>query len=89
MGENINIQPTSIEAYKSIQPTLGDMQRFIYKAIQKNPGMSNHDISRFLQLEINKVTPRVKELRTMNLVIFSHYKKDRKTGRKVMCWTIA
>jgi len=82
------IQQTSMEAYQSIQPDLGAMQQTVYDTIIEHPGMSNHDISRYLHIEINKVTPRVKELRDYSLVSFSHYKKDPLTNKKVMCWTI-
>ena len=82
------IQETSLEAYESIQPQLGFMQELVLTTINSNPGMSNHDISRFLGIEINKVTPRVKELRDMDLVDFSHYKMDRITHRRVMCWRV-
>ena len=80
------IQQTSVEAYKSILPELGLMQQTVYDAIIEHPGMSNHDISRYLHIEINKITPRVKELRDYGLVSFSHYKKDAITNRRVMCW---
>ena len=82
------LQDTSLEAYKSIMPELGDMQQDVYYAIAKNPGMSNHDIARYLHIEINRVTPRVKELRDLNLIVFSHYKQDRITQRTVMCWRL-
>jgi len=83
------IQSTSLEAYHSISPEeLGFMQRMIYSCIIRNPGMSNHDISRYSQIEINKVTPRVKELRDMGMVVFSHHKKDRITHRRCMCWKV-
>lgn len=82
------IQETSLEAFDSIRPRLGQMQDICLSTIVNNPGMSNHDISRYLNIEINKVTPRVKELRDFGLVEFSHFKKDRITHRRVMCWKV-
>jgi Mn-dependent DtxR family transcriptional regulator len=82
------IQDTSLEAYKILQPKLGSMQNMIYNFLKVYPGSSNLDISRMLQKPINSITPRVKELRCMGLVRFSHYKTDVITNRKVMCWTV-
>jgi len=82
------IQPTSLEAYDVIKPKLGDMQKQIYNIIKLNPHVSNHDISRILGWEINRVTPRVKELRNMGLVVSYCTKIDRLTKRRVMCWKV-
>jgi len=83
------IQDTSLEAYKVLEPELGERQQQIYNVLKKFPdGRSNLSISRILGLPINCVTPRVKELRDMGLVVFSHYNKDRVTGRRCMCWRI-
>lgn len=82
------IESTTLEAFKIIQPSLGELQQTVYDVISNYPGMSNHDIARFLHWEINRVTPRVKELRDMGVVIMSHYKKDHITNKRVMCWII-
>jgi len=81
------IQNTSIDAWVELQPELGTMQNMIFNIIKIYPGSSNLDISRITDKPINSVTPRVKELRDRGLVILSHYKTDRITNRKVMCWT--
>ena len=82
------IQSTSLEAYKVLQPELGTMQNMIYNILKVYPNSSNLDISRITHKPINSVTPRIKELRDKGLVIFSNYKKDRVTKRRVMCWKI-
>jgi len=82
------IQPTSLDAYESIKPDLGDMQQQVYMVIKHHPNCSNHDISRILGWEINRVTPRVKELRDKNIVISWSMKIDRLTKRKVMTWKV-
>ena len=56
--------------------------------IKTYPHSSNIDISRIIDKPINSITPRVLELRNKGLVIFSHYKKDRITKRRVMCWCV-
>jgi len=62
------IQQTSLESYKALIPTLSERQQIILEVIQRHPGMSNHDISRYLGWEINCVTPRVNELRDQHIV---------------------
>ena len=82
------IQPTSLEAYQVLEPELGNLQRTVYQVLVFNPGMSNHDIARTLHWEINRVTPRVKELRDKGLVIQNGSKIDRLTNKRVMCWKV-
>lgn len=82
------IQQTSLEAYKAILPELSDKQQTIFEVIAKHPNMSNHDIARFLNWEINTVTPRVNELREMGVVGYRGDKLDRTTNRNVMMWEI-
>ena len=82
------IQETSLEAYEILQPELGELQEAIYNTITDHPGMSNHDLAQHLDWEINRVTPRVKELRDKGIVIYSHTKTDKGTKRKVMCWCV-
>ena len=80
------IQQTSLEAYKFILHDLGEKQQEVLDTIIRHPGMSNHDIARFLGWEINCVTPRVNELRDMGLVDLMSIKEDGITNRRVMCW---
>lgn len=83
------MQDTSIESFMDILPDLGSMQNMVYNVVKAYPGSSNLDISRIMQKPINSVTPRVKELRDKGLVVLSHYKTDRVTGRRMMCWMAA
>lgn len=80
------IQQTSLESYKALLPTLSERQQVVLDVIQNHPGMSNHDIARFLDWEINCVTPRVNELRDKRMVTFCGNKIDRITERNVMTW---
>ena len=82
------IQLTSLEAYDMIVSELGTRQQQVYNIIEQHSNVSNLDISRILNIPINSVTPRVKELRDMGFVKFCCHKQDRITKRKVMCWTI-
>ena len=81
-------QVTSLEAYKVLKPDLGNLQQIVYTIIQKNPGLCNHEIAKKLGWEINRVTPRVKELREKGLVINGGHKTDPLTSRNVMCWSV-
>lgn len=80
------IQPTSLEAYEVIKPTLGYRQTYVYEHIQQHPDCCNHDIAHGIGLEINCITPRVKELRDKGLIICSGHKIDLSTNRRVMTW---
>lgn len=82
------IQQTSIDAYKSILFDLGDRQKLIYDTIEKHPYSSNQDIADIVGLQINQVTPRVKELRNYGLVIQIGVKVDKVTNREVMTWMV-
>ena len=82
------IQDTSLEAYHSIEDELNSRQYQIWGMLKHYRSLSNLEISRILGIPINCVTPRVKELRNMGLVVFSHKKKDRITGRNVMVWKV-
>ena len=82
------IQKTSLEAFQVLKPDLDNRQRIVYRLIHENKGLCNHDISHILGWEINSVTPRVKELRDMGLVVCSHEKQDPSTNRTVMCWKV-
>lgn len=83
-----NIQNTSMEAYYSILGELGDRQQQVLDIIKKYPNISNHEISNILDIPINSVTPRVKELRDLGLVVFCDIKLDRTTNRNVMTWKV-
>lgn len=82
------IQNTSLEAYRVLEPDLGFLQKTVYEAIQSNPGFSNHNLAFHLGWEINRVTPRVKELRDKGLVVCIGMKKDEVTNRNVMVWKV-
>ena len=82
------IQQTSLEAYSSIKFCLNDMQKTVYNAILCHPNMSNKEISIFLNWDINRVTPRVFELREAGLVFSSGDKVDSVTNRRVLCWSV-
>jgi len=80
------IEATSLEAFMVLKPDLGRLQNMVFNTLRLYPGSSNHDISRYMSKPINVITPRVKELREMGIVVFSHYKVDKDSNMRVMCW---
>jgi len=80
------IQKTSLEAYQVLIPDLGNQQETVYNTITEHPDSCNHELAKLLGWEINRVTPRVKELRDKGLVVCTHTKIDNSTNRSVMCW---
>ena len=80
------IQLTSLEAFMSVLPELGDRQKQVLDVIRKIPYVCNYEISVILGLPINSVTPRVKELRDLGLVVCLGTKLDKVSNRNVMIW---
>jgi hypothetical protein len=80
------MQPSSLDAWKSIQADLGQKQRAVLKALQEIGEASNKQISNLLGWPINTITPKVLELRHMGLVDFSREQVDLKTNRTEIVW---
>ena len=79
------IQPTSILAYAEVLENLGERQSQVYEVIRRLKSCSNFRISKELDLPINSITPRVKELREFG-VVMQHKKDMGETGRLVIYW---
>ena len=82
------MQETSIEAYNSIQVSLGKRQKNVHDMIKKNGSVTNRELSTLLQMPINQITPRTNELVKMGLVIQDGKVKDLLTNRSAMLWKI-
>ena len=80
----MTVQQTSIDAFEEIKPELGERQLSVYNAL--NGEMNNSMIARTLNIPINTVTPRVKELRNMGLVIESKRDECPITHRTTIFW---
>ena len=79
------IRDTSLAAYGEVKLTLGARQQRVLQALKDSPvPLANREIAMNLQMEINSITPRVKELRNLDLV----EEKCRKIimGRECMAW---
>lgn len=82
----MGVRTTSREAYHSLD-NLGERQLSVFQ-ILKESSASNTELSRKLNLPINSITPRVKELREMGLVEDKGVKVCPYTHRKVHVWGI-
>ncbi len=80
------VTDTSLLAYCDIKPTLGVRQKEILDIIQHLDSCTNSEITRYSGIEINRVTPRVFELRDKGLVILDCKRECKVTGRLAMSW---
>lgn len=78
-------QQTSLEAYKSLQKT-AQAQRKVLECLWLKGPANNRTLSERLGWSINRVTPRVKELREHGYVRIECVEKDTETGRKAIQW---
>lgn len=64
------ISDTSLKCYKEIisEGLLSRMQEEVYSFLHDHPNITDKDISRLLELDINCVTPRRGELVDLKLV---------------------
>ena len=82
------IQETSIISLYSILSELGDRQKEVLVALKHLKVANNLMISRYLNLPINSITPRINELRKKGLVIKHHVSACPITGRSSIFWII-
>lgn len=83
------IQHTSIKSYlNEIAPTLGARKIRILEVFEQNPDrdFTNSELAQALEWTINRVTGRVKELRSVYILEESRRRKCRVTGRDVHAW---
>ena len=81
------MQDTSLEAYRKLEH-IGSKQKACYKVIEVLGAACNYDIAGELNWEINRVTPRVKELRDLGLVEEDYRAVQPITKRKVIYWRV-
>ena len=89
--KNMSVNQTSLEAYyNEIIPIRGLRQLEVLKALETLVNASNMMIAAHLGWSINRVTPRINELRKANppLVIESGVYQCKITNRKVNYWKI-
>ena len=77
---------TSLDAYKGIKAELGKRQTVVLDVIKHLKNPTNVEISRYLGLPINTITPRTNELRKKGLVCDAGKKECSITGKIVYAW---
>lgn len=83
----MTVQTTSREAYSKIIPKLPQCQYEVWFCLWKNPyGLTNAEIAYYLQWPINRVTPRVKELRDLGYVHYYAQRQCKITGSTANVW---
>lgn len=73
-------------AYIEQLDKLGNMQRKVYEVIKKYQPCSTEFIALTLNVYPHQVTPRVKELRDMNLIYFYDIGQSPTSGKAVSLW---
>ena len=77
---------TSLLAWQEIEATVNDRQQAVLSALQGVDDATNTELSTILGWSINRITPRVKELRDKGLVVCAGIRECRVTGRRVYAW---
>ena len=85
------MQSTSLEAYRSrVLPCLAQSQAVVYEllcqASRNKMDMTNMEVASALHWSINRITPRVLELRELGLVVLSQRRRCGCTGNRAKSW---
>ena len=84
----MSIKQTSLEAYEEVLKNLGECQAKVLQAFKELGLATNQECANHLCWGINRVTPRVLELRRMKVLEYVETRKDKVTGRNAMVWRI-
>lgn len=80
------IQDTSLWAYARATQHLHASQKAVLDALRFFPDATNAEIARALSWPVNRVTPRMLELRAQGLVLESARRTCKATGGKAKAW---
>jgi len=81
------IQITSLLAYQEALKSLGEKQVKVYNKIKSlGRPVNNRMLSELMDWPINRVTPRVLELRELGLVEEAYTAQDTETKRQSIYW---
>jgi predicted transcriptional regulator len=84
----MSVQVTSIISYYEVLQTLSKRHKEVLLAMKHLKCANNLMISKLLNLPINSVTPRMKELRTKGIIIYHHTEACPYTKRSSRFYTI-
>lgn len=79
---------TAVQSYYSIIDSLPERRREVFYALRSLGKACNMDIAEYLNLPINRVTPRVNELVKIGVVVESHRAINPKTDKRVIYWKV-
>ena len=84
----MSVAQTSLWAYQDLtkSETLSAKRQAVYNVILNNGPICNQEIAELLDWPINRVTPRVHELRDLMRVQLYAKQIYKKTGKTVMFW---
>lgn len=83
------IQTTSLNAFFSeVVATLGERHKSVLEAMKQRQNFTNTELSEFLGWSINRVTPRVKELRQKGFITEDIRRECKITNRIVIAWKL-
>jgi hypothetical protein len=82
------ILDTSLEAYELVKPRLNEMQERVLSVFYEQPwrDWTNMEIAGRLGWSINRVTPRVYELRKLDILTQSQRRKCKVTKNNAYAW---
>ena len=80
------IQDTSLHAYALATQHLGAKQKQVLDALRFFPDATNAEIAAHLNWPVNRVTPRVLELRQQSLVFDAGRRRCKVTGSTAHIW---
>lgn len=83
-----NIQDTSAKAYYSVLQTLGYKQEMVYLKLKELGDATNNEIAQAMGLPINRITPRVHELRKLGVVQEAFRRPCKVTGMSAIAWEL-
>jgi hypothetical protein len=83
----MTVVQTSLLSYRKLE-RIGSKQRMCYDVIKRLGGAANYDIAEQLKWPVNRVTPRVKELREFGFVQEAYKMLHPVTDRKVIYWEV-
>jgi DNA-binding MarR family transcriptional regulator len=80
---------TSLNAYHGeIKETLGERQRQVKAVLATQKDATNSELADLLKFSINRITPRILELRDKGEVELSCIRECKITGRQCKAWKI-
>ena len=82
------VRDTSLLAWVDLQPVLGEKQLRVYETLKSLRAATNMEVASVLGWSINRVTPRMLELRVGGLVVAGGVRECKVTGRMVHEWRI-